>query len=189
MLSVSRAVCLGLLLVGCGADPGLRMTDGSDYQSYVRDRSGSAPSSDLSQIRFKQGLCDGQDLRPETQLLTEAHIIKFLERQGVDVRVERQREDLVYINVSGLGTASPVRMRVAILRNADEAGLELHEAILQHGTGSWGVHRSNLAVLGPIGSLNDDLTFAAKAKLACWGIVTVAGDDDSFVVPGGYFEL
>ncbi|MFZ5891294.1 MAG: hypothetical protein ACOY0T_09610 [Myxococcota bacterium] len=165
------------------------MTDGSDYGSYVRDRSGSAPSSDLASIRFKQGLCDGHDLRPDTSLLTEGHIIKFLEKQGVDVRVERQREDLIYLNVSGLGTASPVRMRVAVLKNADEAGLELHQAVLQHGIGSWGVHRSNLAVLGAIGSIDDDLVFAAKSKLACWGVFTVAGRDDTFVVPGGYFEL
>ena len=189
MLRVSCAAWFSLLLWGCGSDPGLRVTDGSDYGSYVRDHSGTSPSTDLASVRFKQGLCDGQDLRPETQALTEAHIIHFLEKQGVDVRVERQREDLVYINVSGLGTASPVRMRVAILRNADEAGAELNQAILQHGPGSWGVHRSNLAVLGPIGSLSDDLIFAAKSKLACWGVVTLADRDDAFVVPGAYFEL
>jgi len=189
MLSVSRAAWLGLLLAGCGSDPGFHMADGSDYQSYVRDRSGSAPGSDLSSLRFKQGLCDGQDLRPETALLNETHLIKFFEKQGVDVRVERQREDLIYLNVSGLGTSGPVRMRVAVLKNADEAGLELHEAILQHGTGSWGVHRSNLAVLGAIGSQTDDMTFAAKAKLACWGVFTIGDRDDTFVVPGGYLEL
>ncbi|MGC4088526.1 MAG: hypothetical protein QM756_11650 [Polyangiaceae bacterium] len=82
-----------------------------------------------------------------------------------------------------------MRMRVAILRNADEAGAELNQGILQHGIGSWGVHRSNLAVLGPIGALTDDMTFAAKAKLACWGVFTIADRDDTFVVPGGYFEL
>ena len=27
------------------------------------------------------------------------------------------------------------------------------------------------------------------ASLACWGVLTVAGRDDTFVVPGGYREL
>jgi hypothetical protein len=121
--------------------------------------------------------------------LNEGHLIGFLTKQGVDVRVERARADLVYLNLSGVGTQSPVRMRVAILKDRGEAGRELHEGILQHGKGSWGVHRSNLAILGPVGSIEDDLRFAAKLKLPCWGVFTVAGEDDTFVVPGGYMEL
>jgi hypothetical protein len=61
--------------------------------------------------------------------------------------------------------------------------------LLEHGSGAWGVHRSNLAVLGPAGSHADDVTFAAKTKLACWGVFTIAGRDDTFVVPGGYTEI
>jgi hypothetical protein len=33
------------------------------------------------------------------------------------------------------------------------------------------------------------LAFALKTRLACWGVLTVAGRDDDFVVPGGYTEL
>ena len=54
---------------------------------------------------------------------------------------------------------------------------------------SWGVHRSNLAVLGPAGDPSDTITFAAVTKLACWGVFTIAETDDAFVVPGGYTEL
>jgi len=75
------------------------------------------------------------------------------------------------------------------LDNADQAGSELHEALLQHGEGAWGVHRSNLAALIPTGPYTEALAFAAKTKLACWGVFTAAGTDDTFVVPGGYFEL
>jgi hypothetical protein len=64
----------------------------------------------------------------------------------------------------------------------------LHEGILQHGQGSWGLHRANLAVLGPIGSAEDDLRFAAKLNLPCWGVFTIAGLDDTFVIPGAYLE-
>ena len=81
-----------------------------------------------------------------------------------------------------------MRLRVAILPDAPAAGRDLHEAILQHGTGSWGVHRGNLAVLAPIGDPDEIVSFAAKTKLACWGVLTLAGRDDSFVTPGGYFE-
>ncbi|MDF2698430.1 MAG: hypothetical protein K0S65_6814, partial [Labilithrix sp.] len=55
--------------------------------------------------------------------------------------------------------------------------------------GSWGIHRANIAVLAPPGSVPDILAFVGKTKLACWGVLTVAGRDDAFVVPGGYREL
>ena len=177
------------LLAGCGPDTLLHVTDGSDWKAYVVDRNGGAPSSDITSLQFRPGLCDGEDLRPEQQLLNEGNLIAFLEKQGVDVRVERQRADLVYLNVTGAGTAQPVRFRVAILEGREQAGRELHGGILQHGEGSWGVHRSNLAVLGPVGSVEDDLRFAAKLNLPCWGVFMMAGRDDSFAIPGAYLEL
>ncbi len=94
----------------------------------------------------------------------------------------------MYLALSGVGTANEVRLRVAILANASLAGEELR-AMLQHGQGSWGIHRSNLAVLGPIGSAEDDLAFAGKYKLACWGMFSMAGRDDTISVPGAYREL
>jgi hypothetical protein len=167
----------------------LRLQQGSDWQAYVRDRSGGPPSGELESLRFRDGLCEGEPLDPDNQPLGEGHLIQFLQRQRIDVRVERARADLVFLNLTGAGAQAPVRMRVAILKTPDEAGRELHEALLQHGPGSWGIHRSNLAVLGPLGDPKDDLTFAAKSKLACWGVFTMASTDDTFVIPGGYTEL
>jgi hypothetical protein len=183
------AVAMSVLLFGCGSDTGLRLTSRTDWHAYVQDRSGGAASSDLESVRFRQGVCSSEDLRPEYARLDERNLVQFLERQRIDARIERPRADLVYLVLSGVGTEKPVRLRVAILANAHDAGRELHEGMLQHGPGSWGVHRSNLAVLGPVGSLSDTLAFAATTKLACWGVFTVAGTDDTFVVPGAYNEI
>jgi hypothetical protein len=166
-----------------------RMTDGSNVKAYVTDSRGGPPGSSPDNLRFKPTLCDGADLRPDGRLLTETHLLEYLKRQQLDVRVERPRSDLVYLVVTGAGTNVPVRLRVALLKNADEAGVELTQAVFQHGQGAWGVLRSNLAVLGPIGTLEDDLTFAAKTKLNCWGTFMTAGRDQAYVVPGGYREL
>ncbi len=183
------SIVLGLLAAGCGPEVLLNVTDNSDWKAYVSNRDGgSASAGELASLRFRDGLCDAPALIPERNQLNENHIIAFLQKQGVDVRVERQRTDLVYLNVTGVGTKNPVRFRVAILKSREEAGRELHEGILQHGEGSWGLHRANLAVLGPIGSAEDDLRFAAKLKLPCWGVFTIAGRDDTFVIPGAYIE-
>ena len=174
--------------LGCSS-PALRMTSGTDWHSFVRHRSGAPATAELDAIRFRANFCDADELRPDYTRLDEQSIVHFLERQHVDVRIERPRADLLYLNVAGAGTERPVRLRVAILANADEAGRELNEGILQHGAGAWGVRRSNLAVLGPAGSPGDDIAFAGVTKLACWGMFTIAGTDDTFVVPGGYTEL
>lgn len=171
------------------SSPSLRMTSGLDWRRFVRHRSGSAATSDVDAIRFRPGLCDADEVRPDYAHLDEGSIVRFLERQHIDVRIERPRADLMYLNLGGAGTERPVRLRVAILASADEAGRELNEGILQHGRGSWGVRRSNLAVLGPVGSESDAIAFAGATKLACWGVFTIAGTDDTFVVPGGYLEL
>lgn len=175
-------------LVGCSS-PMFHVNDRSDVSTYVTRRDGAASQSNPDGLRFKSGMCDASELHPEGKQLTEAHLIEFLNKQQLDVRVERPRSDLIYLIVSGAGTDVPVRLRVAVLKNADEAGAELHAALLQHGPGAWGVRRSNLAVLGAIGSLDDDLTFAAKTRLSCWGMFMTAGRDDAYSVPGGYREL
>ncbi len=177
------------ILPSCGAEIGLRMTNGTDWHSYVRDRSGGPAAGDLDAMHFRPGLCDGEEQRPEYSKLDETSLVRFLERQHIDARIERPRADLLYVNVGGAGTEKPIRLRVAILNSADDAGRELYQGMLQHGPGSWGVRRSNLAVLGPIGTTGDDVAFAGMTKLACWGVFTIAGTDDAFVVPGGYMEL
>jgi hypothetical protein len=81
------------------------------------------------------------------------------------------------------------RLRVAVLGSATQAGEQLHEAMGQQGNGSWGVHRSNIAILGPAGHMDDVVAFAVKTRLACWGVLTVQQGDDAIVVPGGYLEF
>ena len=178
-----------LFLSGCSGSTGLHMNEGSDFRAYVQDRNGEATGGELAQVRFKPSLCDGEPMQPEHGHLDENSLVAFLTRQHLDVRIDRPRADLVYLNINGAGTEAPVRMRVAILENADQAGNELHEALLQHGEGAWGVRRSNLAALVPVGPYQDAIAFVAKTKLACWGVFMEAGTDDTFVVPGGYLEL
>jgi hypothetical protein len=188
-----RVMGAGLLsalwIVGCSS-PKFQINDRSNVKAFVvQSPAGAATDADPAGFRFKQGLCEPQELKPEGRQLTEADLLEFFAKQQLDVRVERPRSDLVYLIVSGAGTDVPVRLRVAVLKNADEAGAELHAALLQHGPGAWGVRRSNLAVLGPIGTLEDDLTFAGKTRLACWGMFMTAGRDDTYSVPGAYREL
>src|SRR4051794_4867181 len=157
---IRRAVGTGLVaawgLVGCSS-PMFHVNDRSDVKAYVTRGGGTTSENSPGGLRFKPGVCDAAELSPDGRQLTEANIIEFLNKQRLDVRIERPRSDLIYLVVSGAGTDVPVRLRVAVLKNADEAGAELHAALLQHGPGAWGVRRSNLAVLGAIGSLDDDL--------------------------------
>lgn len=184
-----RVIAISLLVAGCGGGQGLSLSSSVNWSAYVQDRKGGAASGNPREMRFRPNLCEANELKPEYAKLDETHVISFLERQQIDVRIERPRADLVYLNLAGTVAQRPVRLRVAILPDADEAGRELHQAILQHGTGAWGVHRSNLAILGPIGDPTDTVAFAAVTRLACWGVFTIGGTDDTFVVPGGYTEL
>jgi len=178
-----------LLLAGCASRP-LRVPAGLNWHQYVIERDDGA---DADSLRLRPDVCDGYDLRPDVSTLNESSFVRFLQQQRYEVQVQRQQVDaknpeLHYVFVSIPGISDAVPLRVAVLPNADEAGRALHEAVLQRGPGSWGVHRSNVAVLGPAGSNADDVAFAATTKLACWGTFTIAGTDDAFVIPGGYAE-
>jgi len=144
----------------------------------------------LGDMRLKSSVCTGIDTKPDYASLDERAIVTFLKARGLPTRIERARTDLFYVEVQVNPDKDEwARLRVAILPSPQQAGRELHDAVLQHGTGAWGIHRANLAVLAPIGSVPDILSFVGKTKLACWGVLTVAGRDDAFVVPGGYREL
>ena len=177
-----------MLALGCGgsqlqATGAVNLkTGGGNADAHVE---GSfAPGS----MRLKPSACTGEALKPDYSALDERALVTFLTAHGYETRIFAARSDLVYVDVMNAGD-HPVRLRVAILQDPPAAGRELHEAILQHGPGSWGVHRSNLAVLAPIGDADEVVSFAVKTKLACWGVLTMAGLDDTFVVPGGYMEL
>lgn len=144
----------------------------------------------LGDARLLPSVCTGTNLTPETATLDETAFVGFLKSKGLPTRIEKARTDLFYVEAQvNPETDQWVRLRVAILNTPEQAGRELHEAVLQHGMGAWGVHRGNLAVLGPSGSVDDIVRFAAKTKVSCWGVLTVAGADDAFVIPGNYREL
>lgn len=176
------ALCV--LSVGCTTGPK------SAYLTTPEASAKVVAEGSLPELRIKPEVCQGvAEMRPEYTVLDESSLMRFLQARGYEVRRTRARADLVYVDVVNGGGEIPVRLRVAVLPTAQEAGRDLHQAILEHGPGSWGVHRSNLAVLAPIGSEQQLTAFAAKTQLACWGVLTAAGRDDTFVIPGGYTEL
>jgi hypothetical protein len=144
-------------------------------------------------FQLRPAVCEGLDLRPDFSTLNEGALLHFLEQQQYSVQVQHQQVDpkqppLTFLFVSTPGAAQPVPLRVAVLPNADEAARALYDALLQRGRGVWGFHRANLSVLGPFGTRPEDIEFAAKTKLACWGTLTLADGDEVLAVPGGYTE-
>jgi len=166
------------------------MPPGPDWRHFVVDRPGaSGPGA----LEWRPDVCARVELRPEYHHLNETNLVAFLQGQGLEARAERQpvepnKPELVFVFVAAPGESRSVALRVAILPSADEAGRDLYDALLQKGPGAWGVHRSNLAVLGPYGDEGDNVQFAAKTRLACWGTFTMVQDGDAFVVTGGYAE-
>lgn len=178
----------GAMLSGCQASGGAYLsTSGGDAAARLTTSVEGGSGSDLGEMRLRPALCEGIDLTPSFEALSVADLEKFFASQGIAYQRERARDDLHYLDVS-VGS-DKARLRVATLDSASEAGRDLHKALLQHGAGAWGTHRSNLAVLAPIASLDQIIAFSEKTKLPCWGVLTVAGRDDSFVIPGGYYEL
>lgn len=182
-------VALAAALGSCGGPPS-QMPAGPDWRSYVVDRPGASGSTALE---WRPDVCAKVDLHPDYRMLNETSLVAFLHDQQLDARVERQpveanKPGLVFVFVTSPGASQPVPLRVAILPTADEAGKDLYDALVQRGSGSWGVHRANLAVLGPNGEKEDDLQFAAKTKLACWGTFTLSDGGDAIVLQGGYAE-
>jgi hypothetical protein len=140
-------------------------------------------------MRLREDVCRSLDTKPVDRPLDESDFVAFLKTQKLDSRLIRARSDLVFVDVMNAGTKQPIRFRVAILGTPGAAGHELHGALLEHGEGSWGLQRGNLALLAPNAPLDDIVVMASKLHLACWGVLMVAGHDDTYVVPGGYTEL
>ena len=175
------------LLTACSSKPAL-MPQAEHWDQYIQ------PSGhDGRSLELRPTVCEGFDLHPDYSTLNEANLVRFLEQQHYSVQVQHQQVDpkqppLTFLFVGTAGVAQTVPLRVATLPNADEAARALYDALLQRGPGVWGFHRSNLSVLGPSGSRGDDIEFAAKTKLACWGTLTIAEGDEVLAVPGGYAE-
>lgn len=183
-------LCLGLatVLPACGGSTQaeyLTQSNASFAQEQTEDTAGNTGSMSLGDMRFKPGLCKGMDLTPDYSHLGPGDLVRFLQAQNIQVKLEQARSDLYYAIVTCPGL-KPVKLRVAVLDTPAHAGRDLHQAVLQHGPGAWGVHRANLAVLAPIGSVEQVVFFAARSRLACWGELIMAGRDTDFVIPGGY---
>lgn len=188
---LARALFFALVSVaalGCGSSD-LHIAGAPPASQYLQTFDGEPSGLDLGEVRLRPDVCKGIDVTPVGRPLDADDFIAFVKSQGLETRVVRARHDLVFVDMLNAGTAGPIRFRVAILGSAGAAGHELHTALLQQGRGTWGLHRSNLAVLAPGGSPDDAVVMASKLRLACWGVFMIAGHDDTFVVPGGYTEL
>lgn len=188
VLTRSLLVLSSLLVASCSSGD-LHVASAPSATTYIESFERTPTSPSLGHMRLRADVCTGVDARPVYRPLDADDFIRFLKSQNLEARVVRARHDLVFADVTNAGTRASVRFRIAILPTAGAAGHELHEALLQHGEGAWGVRRSNLAVLGPNGPLDDVIVLSVRTKLACWGVLMVAGHDDTFVVPGGYTEL
>ncbi len=181
----------GAALGGCSASASMSTSsaslDGKVYAVSADDPEVERAGTSLGEAHVGKEVCAGVDATPVYGGLHVDAFTRFLEEQGLGFERVNAREDLHYVDVNHNGRV--IRLRVATLSTARAAARDLHEAMLEHGQGSWGVHRGNLAVLGPVSDVDDILAFAIEAKLVCWGVLNVAGRDDTFVVPGGYAQL
>ncbi len=180
---------LVFLTSACAAEGQLNHQSGKSQVSFTvrKDEGTGDNSTQLSRARLIEGTCDGYNLIPDTRQLSVQALKNHLKAKGIEHTVRTERQDLHLFDLKIGGTTA--RLRVATLDTPREAGRHLHKALLEHGGGFWGVHRSNLAVLGPDASTQNALAFASDTGLVCWGVFTAANRDDTFTVPGGYFEL
>ncbi len=149
------------------------------------------PPIAFNRVKIAPQACDKLDTHTITGKLNQEDFSRFLEAQGVKIEPRKARDNLYWYDFPN-GEAGPknfVRLRLAVLEDSPHASADLHQSILEHGPGWWGVRRSNLALLAPKASLHDALAFALKYKLACWGVFTYGGLDDAYVIPGPYGEL
>lgn len=192
-----EAAAIGALSLGLTACTGLY--SGIDYPDNLPDpgphlitpENNPDPAIAFNLVKVAPSACDKVDARSITTKLNQEDFTRFLEAQGIKIQPRRARDNLYWYDFPN-GNDPPnnfVRLRLAVLQDTAHASADLHQSVLEHGPGWWGVRRSNLAILAPKTSLHEALAFAVKYKLVCWGIFTYGGRDDAYVVPGPYGEL
>ncbi|MFO0592754.1 MAG: hypothetical protein U0441_34745 [Polyangiaceae bacterium] len=191
--AAAALLCLaGAASVGCrGIDADVQYpSDLPSLDNQLQTPEGdNDPSITLGAFKFAPNVCQGIDVHAQTAPLTAEDLQRFLEKQGFKVDPLKARPDLYWFDFPNGGENNgKLRVRLAVLASPALAAKDLHDALLDHGPGWWGVRRSNLAVLLPKADLSQALAFALKTKLECWGIFTYAGRDDAYVVPGPYSE-
>jgi hypothetical protein len=193
-LTLAAASALALALTGCSG-----LYAGIDYPSDLPDvgphlltpENQADPPILFNKVKIAPQLCEKVDTHVITGKINQEDFTRFLEGQGVKLEPRKARDNLYWYDFPN-GQEAPknfVRLRLAILEDSPHSSADMHQSILEHGPGWWGVRRSNLAVLAPKASLSDALAFAIKYKLPCWGMFTYGGLDDAYVVPGPYTEL
>ncbi len=198
-LGVTFALALPVVasLGGCiGVPSGIVYPDlsGVSLDGLVASPEGSPEVEvDLGAFRFTPRTCEGLDTQMATKRLDQEDLNRFFAAQGLTLKAKKARNDLWWYEFQSQGeegaATNTVRLRLAILDDRQGAAKDLHDSLLQHGPGWWGVRRSNLAILAPKADLDEALRFAVKYKLVCWGMFTYAGVDDAYVVTGGYSEF
>lgn len=191
--SYSALALCALAALGCsGIDAGVEYPDNLPaIDNQVATPEGEAdPSITLGEFKIKAEVCKDLDTHPASQALTPDDLTRFFESRGVKITPKKARGNLYWYDFpNGKEGDGFVRLRLAVMNDAAGAANDLHNALLEHGPGWWGVRRSNLAVLAPKAGLSEALAFAIQNKLVCWGIFTYAGNDDAYVVSGPYSEL
>jgi hypothetical protein len=190
---VALAAGLALASAACtGLESGITYPDVPDPgPSLLTPEGDSDPSLTLGQVKIAGSLCKDIDTHTITGTLTQDDFTRFLESEGVKIAPKKARGNLYWYDFPN-GEDAPnnyVRLRLAVLGSSAAAAKDLHDSLLEHGPGWWGVRRANLALLAPKAGLGEALGFAIKYKLPCWGMFTTVGVDDAYVVPGPYEEL
>lgn len=188
-----------LCALGLGATACSGLYSGIDYPDNLPDpgphlltpENQRDPYIGFNAMKIAPSACEKVDTHSITGKLNQEDFSRFLEAQGLKIQPRKARDNLYWYDFPN-GQEAPknfVRLRLAVLEDTPHASADLHQSVLEHGPGWWGVRRSNLAVLAPKTSLSEALAFAMKYKLVCWGIFTYAGLDDAYVVPGPYAEM
>jgi hypothetical protein len=196
---LAAALPLALATAACsGIDAGVEYPDnlpvGEVGQHLLTPENEPGPSITLGEFKIRPEVCQGVDTHTITQPLPPDDLSRFLEGLGAKIPPKKARGNLYWFDFPAATGAEEegkrfVRLRLAVLDNTDAATRDLHDSLLLHGPGWWGIRRSNLAVLAPKTGLDEALAFAIKYKLVCWGVFTYAGNDDAYVVPGPYLQL
>lgn len=203
--AIKFAPCFRVLVAFALATPSIACVGidaGVDYPSDVPapDEGVASPDQDgeasirLNGFVIKEDVCKDIDTHPVTQKLSPDDFARYLETRGIKVEPRKARDNLYWFDFptgeAKDGEKSPfVRLRLAVLRDQFSASRDLHESLLDHGPGWWGLRRSNLAILAPKTDLSTALGFALKYKLVCWGMFAYSGTEDVYVVPGPYTQL
>lgn len=193
---ISATLALSLGMTGCsaGLSSGIEYPDVSDVDlegNVVSPEGDERASVTLSEFKFAPETCTGIDTTFAKDDIDQEDLTRFLNTRGLPIKPKRARDDLWWFEVENKddpGDENVLRLRLAVSKDRYAAAKDLHDSLLQHGPGWWGVRRGNLALLAPRASLSKALRFAIKYKLVCWGMFTYAGVDDVYVVAGGYTE-